>query len=310
MFLKNNSWWLITILLIFIAGVVFYSAKSNTINIEKDIENVVINEPTSKKTILMATGDVILARSVNFVIQKNKNPLWPFEKTKDFLQSADITLINLETPLIKDCPPTNEGFKFCGDSKNVQGLVASGVDIASIANNHFKNYGLEAGNDTKKLLTSNNIEYSGYGHIAYKTSNSSTFAFLAYDDTSAKVDEESMKTEISKANENSDVVVISFHWGTEYSPEPSQRQIYLAHLAIDDGADLIIGNHPHWIQGSEWYKGRFIKYSHGNFVFDQMWSEETKKGVIGEYTFENNKLIMEQFIPVYIKDYGQPVIIK
>jgi poly-gamma-glutamate synthesis protein (capsule biosynthesis protein) len=310
MFLKNNLWLLISILLVALSGAIYLSAKNRNFNSVyiKKVFDTTTPAPVSNKTVLIATGDVIPTRSVNYMIQKNKNPVWPFEKTKDLLKSADITLINLETPLIKNCPVTNEGFKFCGDAKNVEGLVVAGVDVASIANNHFSNYGAEGETETKVLLTSNNIKYAGEGNIAYQKVNDTTFAFLSYNDTGTKVDEEVMKTEIGESRKKADVVVVSFHWGIEYTAEPSQRQIYLAHLAIDDGADLIIGNHPHWVQSSEWYKGKFIKYAHGNFVFDQMWSEETKKGVIGKYTFEKNKLVSEEFIPVYITDYGQPSI--
>jgi len=119
-----------------------------------------------------------------------------------------------------------------------------------------------------------------------------------------------VKKGIFEAKKEADIVIVSMSWGVEYTDKPSDRQIALAHLAIDSGADLIIGNHPHWIQSDEQYNNTYIKYAHGNLVFDQMWSEETKKGVIGKYTFENGKLINKEFIPIYIKDYGQPVTIR
>jgi poly-gamma-glutamate synthesis protein (capsule biosynthesis protein) len=104
-------------------------------------------------------------------------------------------------------------------------------------------------------------------------------------------------------------VVVTFHWGTEYTSQPSAQTIAIAHDAIDTGADLIIGNHPHWIQPVEIYKGKVITYAHGNFVFDQMWSMETRHGVVGKYTFYNNKIVDVQFIPVQIDNYGQPYVL-
>lgn len=101
-------------------------------------------------------------------------------------------------------------------------------------------------------------------------------------------------------------MIVAFHWGTEYTSTPNSTQIELAHSTIEAGADLIIGNHPHWVQGIEQYKGKFISYSHGNFIFDQMWSQETKEGVLGKYTFNNDGLINVEFIPVIIDEYSQP----
>lgn len=92
----------------------------------------------------------------------------------------------------------------------------------------------------------------------------------------------------------------------EYTDQPTQRQKELAHLAIDTGADLVIGNHPHWIQPVEIYKNKLIVYAHGNFVFDQMWSAKTREGIIGRYTFYGDRLIDAEFLPVQINDFGQP----
>src|SRR6185437_11714659 len=83
-------------------------------------------------------------------------------------------------------------------------------------------------------------------------------------------------------------------------------QSELAHLAIDSGADLVIGNHPQWIEPAELYKGKLITYAHGNFVFDQMWSEKTEEGIVGKYTFYDKRLIDVEYLPIKIEDYGQP----
>jgi poly-gamma-glutamate synthesis protein (capsule biosynthesis protein) len=103
-----------------------------------------------------------------------------------------------------------------------------------------------------------------------------------------------------------DIIIVAFHWGIEYTDMPSERQKQLAHLAVDSGADLVLGNHPHWIQPVEIYQDKLIVYAHGNFVFDQMWSEKTREGVIGRYVFYDDKLVDAQFIPIYISSYGQP----
>lgn len=268
--------------------------------------------PSNRKRVLIATGDVIPARVVNIQVTKFNNFNWPYEKTADILREADITFINLETPLIKGCPLVNEGFKFCGNDRNVEGLLFAGVDIASFANNHAGNYGLDAINYTATLLNTNGIQTTGLNGPVYNDVRCLKFAFLGYNDIGYKqegiswADEAKISSDIAEAKKNAGVVIVTFHWGEEYREQPDNRQKNLGHFAIDAGADLVIGNHPHWIQPIEIYKEKLITYAHGNFVFDQEWSLKTKQGVVGKYTFYDNKLVDVQFLPVLIENYGQP----
>jgi len=261
---------------------------------------------------LFVTGDVNLARTVNFQIHKYDDVNWPYAKLSDEIKRADLLFINLETPLIEDCQLTNTGMKFCGDKKDAEGLAFIGVDIASIANNHADNYGKDGVDDTMKALTDNNILVTGVDGVVYKTVKNTKFAFLGYNDVETEynrdvstVEDEKMKRGIKDAKNNSDIVVVMFHWGYEYHTQPNDRQKYLAHLAIDNGADLVVGNHPHWIQPVEVYKDKVIMYSHGNFIFDQEWSKKTKQGIVGKYVFYNKKLVDVEFLPVLIENYGQ-----
>ena len=256
-----------------------------------------------QKVVLVATGDVSLARSVNTQIQKRHDPTWPFIKTAEVLKKADITLINLESPLITNCPLTDTGMKFCGDSGNVAGLTFAGVDVANIANNHTKNYGEVGLEETVDVLTQNGILASGRERVAYKEIGKTTFAFVGYNDVGEK---EGDFSEIKEVRQKADVVVVSYHWGNEYTTQVSDRQKYLAHLVVDAGADLVIGNHPHWVQSTEVYRDKLIVYAHGNFVFDQEWSQKTKEGVVGQYTFEDGKLVDWKLLPIKIIDFGQP----
>lgn len=304
-----------------------------------------IKQQTLNRVTLIATGDVVPGRSVNYKMVKYNNFEWPFENIKELLASGDITIVNFEVPLVKNCPTTTEGMVFCAREEVVKGLISSGVDVVTLANNHISDYGLAGIENTIRIMHENGIATVGYswsqlkelnsspnfasetysenadnpnqntGEVLYKTVNNTKFAFLAFNDIYGSIppilpaNEEDIKRLVKKARENADVVVVSMHWGTEYRANPDERQIYLARLVADAGADLIIGNHPHWIQGDEYYKNTYIKYAHGNLIFDQMWSEETRKGVIAKYIFENGKLVGKEFIPTYIIDYGQPVII-
>jgi poly-gamma-glutamate synthesis protein (capsule biosynthesis protein) len=108
---------------------------------------------------------------------------------------------------------------------------------------------------------------------------------------------------------------VQFHWGKEYERQPMADRgvptpddpVNIGHESIDWGADIVIGNHPHWYQGVEVYHGKLITYAHGNFIFDQMWSEETREGVVGTYTFYGTQLVAASWKPVRSYDYGQPV---
>lgn len=268
--------------------------------------------PKDHVRVMIATGDVIPARVVNINATRFNNFLWSYEKTASVVKDADITFINLETPIIKDCPLINEGFKFCGNAKHIDGLLFAGVDVASVANNHAGNYGIDAIEETTKLLTDNNIAVTGRGAPAYKTIRGLTFAFLGFNAIGGReqglmwADEEAITAGIKEARNHAGIVVVQYHWGTEYQSQPDENQIYLGHYTIDAGADLVIGNHPHWVQPVEIYKGKLITYAHGNYVFDQMWSEKTKQGVIGRYTFYDKQLVAVEYLPVQIEGYGQP----
>lgn len=265
----------------------------------------------SKIITVIATGDVIPARSTNFQANQRKDFTWPFLKTADVLKSADITFINLETPLMKNCQLINEGMKFCGSDKHIDGLKFAGIDVASLANNHSANYGKAGIDETKKLLENNGILVTGLNGAVIKEMKGIKFAFLGYSDIEktplvSTAEEERIRAEVSQAKKNADVVIVQYHWGTEYLTPPEPRQKDLGRLTIDSGADLVIGNHPHWIKPIELHNGKLITYAHGNFVFDQEWSQKTKEGVIGKYTFFGKDLIDVEYLPVEIISYGQP----
>ena len=148
---------------------------------------------------------------------------------------------------------------------------------------------------------------------------SSPRTFLGFNGVGTHIDPVELKREISLARPTADVVVVQFHWGKEYvlTPQSTGDSIapddprLIGHLAVDDGADLVIGNHPHAVQGVELYAGKLITYAHGNFVFDQMWTpdpgqEDPRNGVIGRYTFVDGKLSAVGYQPTRIFDYGQP----
>lgn len=264
-----------------------------------------------KKITLIAVGDILLARKVNYEMVIKNNFNWPFEKVAGFLKSADFTFANLESPIVKGCKPTQTGMVFCGDERVANSLVFAGIDACNLANNHSLDYGKEGLFQTKEILSSVGISSFGDEDVLRKEIKGVNFSFLGFNEVGLGeeafkklLDQLSLKIKLEK--EGSDFVIVSFHWGDEYTEEISPRQREFSRLAIDSGADLVIGHHPHWIQGKEEYKSKKIFYSLGNFVFDQMWSEKTKEGMAIRFTLEGANLRDVEEFKVKIENFGQP----
>jgi len=305
----------IKILLLFeiglLAGIFIVSPKTNpqVLPISSHLPEFSIPQKESSNISIIFTGDVMLGRSVNTIIQKFQDPIWPFKNIATLLSEADITVINLESPFIDGCQPTDTGMIFCADPTSVKGLVHSGVDFASLANNHSGNYGQKGIEETISVLKTNTITPLVHQKTVFNKVKNTNIALLAFSDL-PELDEKIMSSQIIEAKGSADLVITTFHWGWEYQNTPNTRQKYLAHLAIDSGADIVVGHHPHWIQTEEIYFGKPIYYSLGNLVFDQMWSEETRLGQILRVTFENKNISKKEIFPIKIFDYGQPALIK
>lgn len=267
----------------------------------------------SKIVRLIATGDVIPARGANWPAVTSGDFTYNWKKTADFLKKGDITLINLEAPLTSGCPLQTEGFSFCGNARHIEGINFAGVDSASIANNHIDNYGITGRNETISILEKNKIGWSGFGHLDTQKIKGISFGFLSYNAVGSKLDINAVKKEIKTNEKKVDILVVSIHWGDEYvlvptnygniAPDDPKK---IGPQLIDAGADLIIGNHPHWVQGIQIIKGKLITYAHGNFIFDQTWSKETQEGIVGEYIFYEDKLIDVKFHPILVDVSYQP----
>jgi len=306
------------------------------------------NFPKKEKPItLIFVGDIMLDRGVEWAIQKYGQGDWkfPFLKISSDLRGADILFGNLEGPISDKGVRVGSIYSFRNDPKAIEGLEFAGFDILSVANNHIFDYGRAAMEDTFKRLKEVEVDCLGGGFNekeAYspriKEIKGMKIAFLAYTNLgtpywSAKgersgiawLNKENLEKGIKKAKENADLVIVSMHFGEEYQSKSNLEQKYFAHLAIDSGADLVIGHHPHVVQEVdeqssssrfanarviEKYKEKYIAYSLGNFIFDQNFSEETMKGLMLKVSIKNAKI--DKVIPIEIKinGYFQPEIIK
>ncbi|MEO6197455.1 MAG: CapA family protein [Dehalococcoidia bacterium] len=267
---------------------------------------------------LIATGDVIPARYTDFTIREQGDDfLYTVRPTAEITSDADITVINLEAPLIEYCPLPLEGFTFCGRPGFIAALEAGGVDVVTLENNHIGNYGATGIDETIDHLEAANLKWADRYTFAITDVRGLKFGFVAFNAVGETIDRAAMAAQIQALRPQVDVLAVAIHWGAEYVSLPDvapgvaeDNPVELAHLMVDSGADLVIGNHPHWVQGVEFYNGKYITYAHGNFIFDQMWSYETRVGVIGKYTFYDDQLIGVEYTPTLIENYAQPVPMK
>ena len=263
---------------------------------QKKVDNVSGVDNVSNSLTLISTGDIGLVRYINYQIQKKHDPNYPFTEISNYLKDADITITNLEGPLVTNCPNIITGFNFCGQDTNVKGLIFAGIDAATLANNHSTNHGLEGLNETVNILKSNGITPFGLAdQIEYLNVKGKKIALVGFVELGNNwpglnnATSQNVAKLVSQARKNTNIVITVFHWGIEYTRKPTQTQVSLAHTAIDNGADIVLGNHPHWIQETEIYKDKFITYAQGNTIFDQDWSQETKEGVLYKFEYKNGK---------------------
>ncbi len=273
-----------------------------------------------KDVTFCAVGDILLDRGVRTVIEK-EGVNYPFEKVTDFINTFDLAFCNLECPLSSRGDPLDKKFVFRADSSFIEGLVYSGFNVYSLANNHILDYGRQALIDTRNHLESRGFHTIGYGDNQDEASrariieiNGMRFAFLAfvlrplkgieYSENlpgPAHTDLDGIIAELTKVENEADFTIVSFHWGQEYYPYPSIEQREYAYSSIDAGADLILGHHPHVLQGIEKYSGKFIFYSLGNFVFDQS-KLKCRQSMILVCSFKKKQLSSLHIVPVIIEN--------
>lgn len=196
-----------------------------------------------------------------------QTPDYFLKKVKPFFEKDDVTIVNFEGTLTEANTRAEKTFTFKGKKEYTKILTSSSVEVVNLANNHTMDF-LERGmNDTKKALKDAKVKYCILDTIAYKKVRGTKIAFLGFSGLSG-VSNERVGQNIDKAKKNgAKVIVVSFHWGIEREYYPNAGQKDYAHYAIDKGANLVIGHHPHVLQGIEKYKKSYILYSLGNFCF-------------------------------------------
>lgn len=284
--------------------------------------------PPEPEIRFIAVGDINLARKVDRLMSAYGMD-YPFKGLNGRLKEADFTFGNLECAVSdRGSPLPGKGIWLRARPEVMGELNNCGFDILSVANNHSLDYDTEAFLDTLNYINRSGILSVGGGVDIMEArqpriveSNGLTMGFLAYTEMAdmiwsyqyprklkatdtipglAPFEYESILQDVRNLNRYVDFVVLSLHWGTEYAHSPSSLQVEQAHGLVDAGADIIIGHHPHVIQGVEVYNQGLIAYSLGNFIFDQNWSDETREGLVLELCLKDSGLEGAKLLPVII----------
>lgn len=289
-------------------GIKYFSSRDSAENISSN-ESSISSENTSSsssssltsdknKVSLIFAGDMMTDRGVDCRYEGEKF-LTIFDNIdKSKFTESDFAFLNLEGPIAQ-----GETEKVCSGSlvfnmppRTLDLLQTLGIDSVSLANNHSLNAGNKGFIYTKELLKTNDIDsigkYEGFDEssVGKYEINGQKFAIIAVDILAGNVD---LKSKLSELSLDGYFTIIYPHWGTEYATTHNSNQEYLAHRWIDQGANMVVGGHPHVTQDIEIYKDKLIVYSLGNFVFDQAFSTETQRGLVVAIELDDEKISVD-----------------
>ncbi len=281
-------------------------------------------------TELLFTGAIVPGRCVQQAIDERGDANYLYESMQNMIAAADIAVGTLNAALSDYAPRTGciQTFVLVGGSENADAMAAAGFDVMSVATNHIKNCGTTDCGDRAFFDTLANLQRVGIEPVGagenlnaalqpvIRTVNGVRFGFVSLGEIEANafagkstpgiavLTEENLRAAIAAARQSADVVIALPHWGPDYNAMPNYRQFYFAEIAVEAGADLVMGNHAHVIQGMELLEGVPVFYGLGSFIFDQSWSLETQQGVVVKVRFEGDEYLSHQVIPVHIEADG------
>ena len=276
-----------------------------------------IYQNTKQIVTLALLGDISLARGV----QPDADS---FSALAAQLNSADLALANLESPLDQDWSAEEQAtsalsYNLCAPAENAKMLKAWGLDLLSLANNHALDCSLDGLTQTMAALEGQNLIGIGSPNIDgaiggpyYRKVNGLSLAFLAFDDVTQPIDIEAAAAEVQSAKNQGALVVVSVHWGTEYQAGASPRQKEIAQALAQAGAALIWGHHPHVLQPSEWIEtengSTLVFYSLGNALFDAYGLADTSRSALILVKVDGHGIVDVQVVPFVIDAINSRVI--
>ena len=279
---------------------------------------------------LLFTGVIVPARCVQAEIDARNNASYVYDNVRQLIQGADLAVGTLNATL-SDYPP-HTGCRYTyvliSDARSAVAAGEAGFDVMSVATNHIKNCGIGdcgdrafldtlgnlranailpvgAGEDLAEALQPVVIEIQGvrFGIVSLGMVEPMTYAT---DDTPgiAELTDENLRAAIADARQQADVVIVMPHWGPEDTPNPNEYQLHFAQVAVQAGADLVVGNHTHVVQAIEQIDGIDVFYGLGNFIFDQSWDLAHQQGVILLAHFEGHDYVGYELIPTHVDGNG------
>lgn len=289
---------------------------------------------------LLFAGDVMMDRGVRRSIEKNfAHDYGALFKNTEYVRDTDIAFLNLEGPVATGGKRVGSIYTFRMEPESLIAMKEAGFDMVSFANNHVGDYAQAAFDETMRLLEQYGMQYTGAGRNYTDATaprivdvRGMKIGFLSTTDVGPNwmkatttrpgillASDPNLSNIISEAKNAVDILVVSFHFGEEYSPV-STRQKTLAHNAIDSGADIIVGHHAHVMQATETYNGKLIFYGLGNYIFDQYFSPHTMRGMMAKVTIDPTTKEMthelfvsplsRQFIPQALIPFDESMLVK
>jgi len=288
-YLQITFWVLIAAVLTAVICFTFWQKPAQ--QVIKTIPKAIIQEKNYIQ--LLFVGDLMFDRGVRYIAEKNGSNDYIFEKISSTLLDNNLVVANLEGPVtsaksmsVTASVTSPESITFTFDPSLAKTLFNKNIRLVDLGNNHILNFGPQGVDETEKYLSEAGIKYFGVPQKKESTIeniNGVKIGFVSYNYYEFRGDlikaEKATLEEIEKIRPLADVVVVFCHWGDEYKLKNNKEQENLAHKFIDLGTDIVIGSHPHVIQPMEEYKGKRIYYSLGNFIFDQDFNENVKKGL-------------------------------
>ena len=226
---------------------------------------------------ISAAGDCTLGTDEGFNYKRSfkgkydavQEPAYFFQNVQPVFAQDDLTIVNMEGTLTEETTREPKQFAFKGDAEYAKILTAGAVETANLANNHSFDYGKKSYEDTITALEAEGISSFGYERTAVMDIKGVKVGLAGVYELAEHIDckQDLLDNIASLKEQGAQIIIVSFHWGQEKENVPSDVQVELAHTAVDNGADLVLGHHPHVLQGIEEYKGKNIVYSLGNFCF-------------------------------------------
>lgn len=284
---------IITILAVMILNPAIILDSPKSLPAAKDGSGTSVKNIFKGQVSLLVFGDLLLDRYIKRAIDDNDRD-YPLINLKDFLAGHDLVLANLEGSFTdydpKTLDPNNTSFTFSPELVSL--LKDYGFNILNLANNHVRDFGAAGFSQSQAYLDAAGIlhfgDYYNEGGALVKEINGLKIAFVAYNEF-GDASVESTVNKIKEIKLDVDRVVVYTHWGIEYQTNFSAMQQEKAHKLVDAGADVVLGSHPHVIQPIEIYNGKPVFYSLGNFLFDQISTNEVTHGLAVNINFKKDQ---------------------